>query len=336
MKSVGLNYSTRELCELDISEPRIESDTQVLFRIREVGICGTDRDLASFQLVFPSTDGFLVLGHECVGEVVSTGSHVGAFNPGDSIVPIVRRPCSPPCSWCARGRRDLCSSGTYTERGIVGAHGYFTELAVDEECDLIRIPDLVREHAVLVEPLSVVEKAVGNAFRMHPGQPETALVLGAGTIGLLAAMVLRIRGVDVTVTSLELPNSDRAKLVEAAGAAYRTQPDGQFDIVIEASGAHAAANLAIASLGSAGILVLLGVTPALEVSVLQLILRNQVISGSVNAAPSDFLLAVQDLRAMPVTVLRSMIERVPFSAFQSTLTGPLRAAPKVVHVADSF
>ncbi|HYI92812.1 MAG TPA: zinc-binding dehydrogenase, partial [Bryobacteraceae bacterium] len=223
-----------------------------------------------------------------------------------------------------------------TERGIVGAHGYFTERAVDDEGDLILIPNAIREHAVLVEPLSVVEKAVENAFRMHPGQPETAIVLGAGTIGLLTAMVLRIRGVEVTVTSLEPPNSERAKLAEAAGANYRTKPEGQYDIAIEASGAHAAANLAIASLGSAGVLVLLGVTPALEVSVLQLILRNQVISGSVNAAPSDFLLAVEDLSAMPVAVLRSMIKREPFSAFRSTLLGPLRAAPKIVHVADSF
>ena len=336
MRSVALNHSTRELCELDIPEPRIESDTHVLFRIRELGICGTDRDLASFKLVFPSAEGFLVLGHECVGEVIRTGSGVRGLNPGDSIVPIVRRSCSPACSWCARGRRDLCSSGKYTERGIVGAHGYFTELAVDDECDLIRIPAAIREHAVLVEPLSVVEKAIGNAFRMHPTKPETALVLGAGAIGLLTAMALRIRGVQVTVTSLEPPDSERAKLAQAAGAIYRLQPHGEYDIVIEASGSHAAANLGIASLSSAGILVLLGVTPALEVPVLQLILRNQVISGSVNAAPSDFVLAVEDLSAMPVGVLRSMIEREPFAAFRSTLTGPLRAVPKIVHVADSF
>ena len=73
MRSVALNHSTRELCELDIPEPGIESDTHVLFRIRELGICGTDRDLASFKLVFPSAEGFLVLGHECMGEVIRHG-----------------------------------------------------------------------------------------------------------------------------------------------------------------------------------------------------------------------------------------------------------------------
>ena len=200
----------------------------MLLQIREVGICGTDRDLAAFRLAFPpGGEDYLVLGHECVAEVVRTGPAVTAVSTGDIVVPFVRRPCSPPCNWCATGRRDLCSSGQYKERGIVGAHGYFTELAVDRATDLVRIPENLSEHAVLIEPLSVVEKAVTNASRLHPGHPESALILGAGPVGLLAAMLLKIRGFSVDICSLEPANSGRACLAEAAGSQIpkRTRSD---------------------------------------------------------------------------------------------------------------
>ena len=81
MKAVALNYSTRRLEERDIAEPQIVDPRDVLLQIREVGICGTDRDLAAFRLAFPpGGDDYLVLGHECVAEVVRTGSAVTAVN----------------------------------------------------------------------------------------------------------------------------------------------------------------------------------------------------------------------------------------------------------------
>lgn len=335
MKAVALNYSTRELCERDIPRPSIERDEEVLFRVREVGICGTDRDLASFRLMFPPpSEDYLVLGHESLGEVIQAGTGAGAFQPGDYVVPFVRRPCYPRCHWCKVSRRDLCGSGSYTERGIAGAHGYFTELAVDNASDLIRIPLNIKEHAVLIEPLSVVEKALGNALRIHPGAPETALVMGAGAIGLLTAMTLRARGLAVTVCSLEPPNSSRARLVAEAGAEYRTRPEGPHDIVIEAAGAAEAAKTALQVLAPNGVMVILGVNKPVEVPGLQLIVRNQAVVGSVNAAPGDFTKAVSDLALFPLGVLRGMIEREPWSAFRATLTGPLRPSPKIVHVAD--
>ncbi|HYP06316.1 MAG TPA: alcohol dehydrogenase catalytic domain-containing protein, partial [Bryobacteraceae bacterium] len=286
MRAIALNYSDRSLIEKDVPEPSLTGAGQVLFRVSEVGICGTDRDLASFRILFPPAgDDYLVLGHECVGEVLAASTDVSKIRTGDLVVPLVRRPCAPACDWCGIERRDLCSSGKYTERGIVGAHGYFTELAVDSAADLVVVPEAIRSYAVLVEPLSVVEKAIGNAFRLHPGNPARALVLGAGAVGLLSAMGLAARGLAVTLTSLEPPGSERARLAEAAGASYETNPTGSFDIVIEAAGAPAAARTALAALGPAGVLVMLGVTKPVEVPMLQLILRNQVVAGSVNAAP---------------------------------------------------
>ena len=77
---------------------------------------------------------------------------------------------------------------------------------------------------------------------------------------------------------------------------------------------------------------MLGAAKSLQVHLLQLILRNQVIVGSVNASPADFRAAVDDLGRFPPDVLSRMIEREPASAFRSTLTGPLRSSPKIVHV----
>jgi threonine dehydrogenase-like Zn-dependent dehydrogenase len=336
MRAVALDYSNRSLIERDISDPVLRGDGDVLFRVREVGICGTDRDLASFRLLFPPQgDDYLVLGHECVGEVVQVGGAVTSVSVGDIVVPIVRRPCAPPCGWCASKRRDLCSSGRYTERGIVGAHGYFTEMAVDAAEDLVVIPVSLRDSAVLIEPLSVVEKAIGNALRLHPGTPETALVIGAGAVGLLSVMALRARGLAVTVTSLEPGHSPRAQLAQAAGAEYVAQPSKQgFDLIIEAAGASQAAQTALDALAPAGVWIALGVNRPVEVPMLQLILRNQVIAGSVNAAPSDFAEAVHDLSRFPGAVLQQMIEREPWTTFRSTLVGPLRASPKIVHRMD--
>jgi glucose 1-dehydrogenase len=334
VKAVVLDYSPRELVERDVPEPSLTGNGDVLFRVREVGVCGTDRDLAAFRLEFPAPGcNYLVLGHECVGEVLKSSAN--DFAPGDIVVPIVRRPCPLPCRWCASGRRDMCSSGKYSERGIVGAHGYFTELAVDSAADLVLIPSELVDVAVFVEPLSVVEKAIGNGLRLHPGAPESALVIGAGTVGLLAAMALRVRGLAVTVLSLEPSTSERALLVEEAGVAYRIDVEGSsFDLVIEAAGPAGAALAGLRALAPGGVLVVLGVNDAVAIPMLHLILKNQVVVGSVNAAVSDFETAVDDLRRFPAGVLRRMISRERWSAHRSTLLGPLREAPKVVHVVD--
>jgi threonine dehydrogenase-like Zn-dependent dehydrogenase len=198
---------------------------------------------------------------------------------------------------------------------------------------LVTVPVAYQEFAVLVEPLSVVEKAVSSAFRLHPGAPSTALVLGAGAVGLLSAMVLRNRGLDVTVLSLEPEDSERARLAREAGAEYVCSlADRVFDVVIEAAGAPAAALVALKAIGPAGVFVVLGVTESVEVPMLPLILRNQVVAGSVNAAPRDFIAAVEDLARFPAKVLSRMIAREPWDTFRSTLLGPLSGTPKVVHV----
>lgn len=333
MRAVTLNYDRRILEERDVPEPRIASPTGVLFRVREAGICGTDRELASFRLGYPpSGEEHLIIGHEAVGEVVDAGAESG-FAPGQIVVPTVRRACIPPCRLCAENRRDLCVTGRYTERGIFGAHGYFAELAADESSDLIAIPPDASEFAVLVEPLSVVEKAVALAMKLHRGGAETALVVGAGSVGLLAAMVLRLRGFQTSIVSVEPAGSPRARLVESAGVPYLTWPvSGKADIIIEAAGAPGAAGSALEALAPLGVLIILGAVDAQLIPLLSLIVGNQTMAGSVNAGPEAFRQAVADLPRMPRSALAGMVERVGFYDYRRSIAGPPPESPKVVHV----
>jgi threonine dehydrogenase-like Zn-dependent dehydrogenase len=202
------------------------------------------------------------------------------------------------------------------------------ELTVDEESDLVAVPRALGELAIFVEPLSVVEKAILRAFELHPGEPTTALVLGAGTIGLLAAMALKLRGLSVDVCSLEPSHSARARLVDQIGARYLQQPDRKADVVIEAAGAAAAATLAVQWVGPLGAVILLGAHRAEDLPLLPLILGNATIGGSVNASPQAFTQAVTDLSQMPARVLRQMVRAREWAEAESVILGAPRAEPK--------
>lgn len=221
MRALALDFETRTLGWRECAEPEFFGARDVLFRVREVGVCGTDRALAAFKLGKPPEgQSHLILGHEALGQVIGVGPAVESLNRGDWVAPTVRRACHPACGSCARGRRDLCTSGRYTERGIAGLHGYFTECAVDNESDLVRVPPSLVDFGILVEPLSVVERAIARAIHVHEGEPRRALVLGAGSIGLLAALALKLRGYFVRVHSLEPPNHPRVALLTTQDIVY--------------------------------------------------------------------------------------------------------------------
>jgi threonine dehydrogenase-like Zn-dependent dehydrogenase len=334
MRAVALDFARRALLEREIPEPRIARDDQVLFRVEEVGVCGTDRELASFRLGYPPDgESFLVLGHEAAGRVVEVGAAVASLRRGDCVVPMIRRGCSPLCACCARRRSDLCVSGNYRERGIFGLHGYFCEMAVDSERDLVAVPERLVEFAVLAEPLSVVEKAIQTAMKFREEPPVSAGVLGAGPVGLLAAMALRARGLDVWLYSLEAVDHPRAKLAEQIGARYVRSLDWQADIVVEATGAAQAAFAAIRCLTPLGVCALLGTdTGEGHVSFRDLVVGNRIVFGSVNASPEAFALAIGDLGRFDPAMLRRLIERRPFSAFPDSIAAPSSATAKIAHV----
>ncbi len=334
MKALALDFEARTLAWSHLDSPEFFANRDVLYRVHEVGVCGTDRALASFQLgAPPKGETRLILGHEALGQVIETGSGVKSLNRGDWVVPTVRRACKPACSSCARGRRDLCISGKYTERGILGLHGYFTERAVDAEEDLIRVPLKLVDCGVLIEPLSVAEKAIARALAVHEGEPRTALVLGLGPIGMLAAMVLKARGFGVRVQSLEPLDHPRAAILELQDIPYESVLTGSADIVIEATGSTEAALLALRQMPPLGVMVVLGAPDgAGPVPFLRMIVNNQTVVGSVNADLEAFHAAVEDLARFERRALAALITRTRFSDLRRTLTGAPMVAPKVVHV----
>ncbi len=335
MRAAGLDFDSRELVERALPDPPPPSGDRVLLRIQEVGVCGTDRELAHFHFgTPPAGERFLALGHEALAQVVEAGPGVKRLAAGDWVVPMVRRPCHPPCAMCARGRRDLCMTDGYVERGIFGLHGYFCEHVLDAEPDLVRVPANLSGVAVLLEPLSVVEKTVETALRIHEWEPRRALVLGAGPIGILAALVLQLRGLEVAVYSVEPPQHPRALLLERAGVRYLTSIEGaSADVVIEAAGSPAAAFAGFRALAPLGVYGLLGSPNATgEMPFRDLLRSNQTVFGSVSASPDAFERAAEDLERMPREALAGMITRAGFSALRDTLTKPGGDAAKVVHV----
>ncbi|AKV00241.1 Glucose 1-dehydrogenase [Labilithrix luteola] len=312
MRAMAVFPAQRELRIIDVPAPELRNEHQVAIRIREVGICGTDREICEFHYGSPpaGTDR-LVLGHEVLGEVVGVGPAVRTVARGDLVVITVRRPCDDPeCVACRAGRQDFCTTGHFRERGIKGADGFMTELVIEDERYVVRVPKALSEVAVLLEPLSVAAKAAVDLdaiLRRYPWEPTAlrALVLGAGPIGLLAAMALRARDTETFVYSLEPADSDRGDLVRSLGATYvsaRDVPVGEIasrvgapDIVFEAVGVAKVAFEAIGELARNGISILSGVPgPGGPVEIdlnsimRNIVLKNQVVFGTVNASRSAF------------------------------------------------
>jgi threonine dehydrogenase-like Zn-dependent dehydrogenase len=287
----------------------------VLVKVLRVGVDGTDKEINAAEYgAAPEGYDFLVTGHESFGRVVEVGPSVTELRPGDYVVATVRRPGS--SIYDRIGTYDMTTDDVYYERGINLRHGYLTEYYVDDPEYIVKVPDGLKDVGVLLEPTTVVEKGIAQAFeiqrRLRVWRPRRAAVMGAGTIGLLAALALRLRGLEVTVfgrTPRPYLNSD---LIEALGAGYETTVDvsilegarkhGPFDLIFEATGSSAVVFESMQALGKNGVLVLSSVTggdkrievPADRIN-LEFVLGNKVMVGTVNANREYFELGVKDM-----------------------------------------
>ncbi|HEY6477911.1 MAG TPA: glucose 1-dehydrogenase [Polyangia bacterium] len=305
--------------------PKLERDDQVRLRMLDVGVCGTDHEIARFEYgVPPAGEPYLVMGHESLGEVAEVGSAVSGIKKGDLVVTTVRRACGQPeCRPCQHDRPDFCLTGGYTERGIKGLHGFMTDEVVDLAKNMHVVPPALADIAVLTEPLTIAEKALieldSILVRMpwiNPRKEEkrglNGVVLGAGPVGLLAALALLVRGFDTFVYSLESASSPRAAWVESVGANYleaKTLAIGDLgkrmknvDLILEATGAASVAFAALPAIGKNGVLIYTGVpgrksdvTIDAERVMRNLVLGNQLLYGTVNAGPPSFEHAIADL-----------------------------------------
>jgi glucose 1-dehydrogenase len=359
MKAVAVFPADRRFDVIDLPEPSIAAPDQVKLRMLDVGICGTDKEIVTFQFgTPPDGSNYLVIGHESLAQVIETGTKVTRVKPGDLAVATVRRPCNvPTCIACRAGRQDFCYSGQYTERGIMRRHGYMTELVVEDEQYLNPVPAALRDVAVLVEPLTIAEKAVAQLWlvqqRLPWTLPRNALVLGAGPVGLLGAMKLVLEGFSTTVYSRTPATVDVAAIAAGFGAKFvhaetvsveeLAESMGNIDVVYEAIGASPLAFDVMRFLGTNGVFIFTGVPgrkgpTSVDTDELMrnAVLKNQMIFGTVNASPAHFASAVTDIGTFSdrwPNALRSLISRrFPIDQASEPLSGNAAGIKNVISI----
>ena len=319
MKAIAVfpgESNTAHLAEMPKpSVDEVPNGRGVLVKVLRVGVDGTDKEInAAAYGNAPQGYDFLVIGHESFGQVEAVGPNVVEVKPGDYVVATVRRPGS--SIYDLIGTSDMTTDDTYFERGINLRHGYMSEYYVDDAEFIVKIPQGLKEIGVLLEPTTVVEKGVAQAYeiqrRLRVWHPRRAAVMGAGTIGLLATLVLRLRGLQVTTFGLNSKPYLNSDLIEAIGATYQSTKDmsilegakkyGPFDIVFEATGFSPVVFDSMQALGKNGVLVLSSVTggdrkievPADKIN-LGFVLGNKVMVGTVNANREYFEMGVKDM-----------------------------------------
>lgn len=367
MKALAIFPDQKEIRLIQIPEPRLDSPDQVLIRPLEVGICGTDRDIVSFQFGTPPPGlDFLVLGHETLGEVVEVGRDVQGFRKGDLVVPTVRRPCNDPgCLPCRTEQSDMCYTGRFSERGIRSASGYMTEAIVEVPSFLTKVPRELRAVGALVEPLTVTEKALKELEEVQKRLPwecpegtpggrygcRSALVLGAGPVGFLAALSLANLGMKTHLVSRNDPEDPKIRVLDRAGIVYfcsrhKTPSDiaaaiGNIDLIFEATGSSELGFEYLPILGINGIYLITGVPgPGNRVSIdadnimRRLVLNNQLILGVVNANIRAFRRAVERLSALckrfPDAMQSLITARVPLESYAQYLLAKQRGEIKTI------
>lgn len=330
MLGVGLIRDRKGVHALDLPVPEIREPDQVLVKVKEVGLDGTDFNILKYNLQdMAEGQDHMVLGHEMVGMVEEVGGGVTSLVPGDIVTMTVRRGCGI-CQPCLHNQSDMCMTGLYTERGIHKLGGVLTEYLVDKEQYIVKVPPEIRRQAVLTEPLSIAEKGIEQIriiqSRMpwtceHPehgflekdwGGCKLALVVGAGPLGILATSLLRLAEVNTFISDIVDEDHPKVELAKQMGASYldareRTPDDlvkvcmegGNLDIIFEASGAAATAVELIKYMARSSIYVMTGIPRGdldIEVDAAQMVRRmvrfNQVLVGSVNSNRSHFEMAL--------------------------------------------
>src|SRR5215207_3603259 len=276
MKAVAVFPGKKDSIHLtDLPEPDVgdvPDGRGVLVEVLRVGVDGTDQETNDAEYgAAPEGYDFLVTGHESLGRVLEVGPNVHELSPGDYVVATVRRPGN--SIYDRIGAYDMTTDETYYERGINLLPGFLTERYVDNSEYIVKVPNALAESGVLLEPVSIVEKGVEQAYeiqrRLGVWRPKRAAVVGAGPLGLLATLALRLRGLEVVTLARTAPPTLNSELAEAIGAKYvstrelpllqAAEEHGPFDIIFEATGVSSVVFESMQALGKNGVLVLTGI-----------------------------------------------------------------------------
>lgn len=319
MKAVAVTPGKPNSVHLeDIRKPSlddIKDGCGVLVKVLKVGVDATDREINdALYGNAPPGDDYLVIGHESFGIVEEVGPNVRNIRPGDYVTATVRRPGS--SIYDMIGTYDMTSEETYYERGINLRHGFMTEYFVDHEEYIVKIPQGLKHLHVLMEPMSCAAKAVHQAYevqrRMRVWRPKTAFVMGVGQIGLLATLVLKLRGLDVYAFARSPAGTLNSKIVEGLQATYvstaETSPEdivkkvGKADLILDATGNSKVSFDSMRLLGHNGVLLWTSITgadrkvevPSDKINI-DWVLGNKLLLGSVNANREHFEMGIKDL-----------------------------------------
>jgi threonine dehydrogenase-like Zn-dependent dehydrogenase len=358
MRAIAVTPNNRTVGIIDQTEPKIASPSQVKLRMIEAGVCGTDREICAFEYGTPPNGSKrLIIGHESLGEVVEVGAKVTRVKTGDLVVPMVRRPCRHDhCAACRASRQDFCFTGDFTERGIKQQHGFMAQFIVDDEQFMNPVPRELRDVAVLVEPLTIAEKGLAQVWDIQqrlpwgcaivPGRAQAhchkAVVLGAGPVGLLGAMALVNADFDTWVYAREPHPNLKSAVLESIGAKYLSAEThslenlaemvGNVDLVYEATGASRLAFDMMKHLGTNGIFIFTGVPGRkgpvevdTDLMMRNLVLKNQVVFGTVNAGRNAFEASIRDIgvfsKRWPEAMKSMITGRFPMEDHRELLLG---------------
>jgi len=367
MEAIAVSPRERKVEIIHQTEPKILSPTDVKLRMIEAGVCGTDKEICAFEYgTPPAGSDQLVIGHESLGEVVEVGPDVARVKIGDLVVPMVRRPCPHDnCVACRSDRQDFCFTGDFQERGIKERHGFMAQFVVDDEKYMNPVPKDMRGVAVLVEPLTIAEKGLMQVWQVQQRLPwgcpaslgkaaahcHRALVLGAGPVGLLGAMALVNYDFDTYVYSREPAPNPKSQLLESIGAHYISsethspemlpQLIGNIDLVYEATGASSLSFEMMKYLGTNGIFIFTGVPGRkgpievdTDLMMRNLVLKNQVVFGTVNAGRESFESSIRDLatftKRWPDAVKSLITGRFPMGDYRELLLEGSRGIKNVI------
>ncbi|TCK71901.1 galactitol-1-phosphate 5-dehydrogenase [Acidipila rosea] len=283
----------------DLPTPAIAAD-EVLVRVAACGICGSDvhgYDGSSGRRIPP-----LVMGHEAAGTVAAVGSAVTQFAVGDRVTFDSTVYCGR-CAYCLRGDVNLCD-----QRQVVGVscgdyrrNGAFAEFVTVPERIVYRLPDtLPFAQAAMLEAVSVALHAV-RVSDLKGG--ETALVIGAGMIGLLTLQAARAAGcsrvliTDVDPSRLKMAadaGADETFLASEVVAAVASQTgDHGVDVVFEAVGRSETINTALQCVRKGGTVTLIGnITPEITLP-LQLVVSRQIRLQGTAASSGEYPEAIR-------------------------------------------
>ncbi len=310
---------------------------QALVEVAYCGICGSDLHFRDVPELFPAGT---VPGHEFSGRIVRVGEGVDGWSAGDRVCVLPFGQCGE-CPECRAGNEQVCPHAVPRGVGLgTGRPGAYAGQVVVDERMLFSLPDSVDDRAgTLVEPLEVAIRAVDLAD-VKPDEP--VLVLGAGPIGLLTALVLRHRGFrDAVVCSRNPARGQRAAALGlstisieevAQGAACEGSGGegsggggpggGSPACVFECAGTPAAAQLAVEVLRPLGRLLLVGLSlEPLDLAAPPIVLKELSIRGVIAYQRAQFQAAIDMLAAGAIPVDELITEVVPLAdaeaAFQA-------------------